>query len=217
MQPSVRRNCTQCGREFVVYQCDIDRGARKEFCSLPCYWKSRAASHPPCVVCKQPTTGSRTKFCSLKCRSQYATGRPLIARRRRISKTCPTCNKQFEVGGRLRHPWQIFCSSECMGKARRTPLTGKIDHHRVGNASWREKRREILNRDGEQCGICSRRTNLQVHHIVPQDVVVDHSDSNLISVCRRCHQALDAITRIGYEVSPGFDPNTIIRYLKKHI
>lgn len=64
-------------------------------------------------------------------------------------------------------------------------------------ADWREKREEILERDGYRCRLCEheklpRRYNnssLSVHHIVPmsEDWSKRMEDGNLIALCQRHH------------------------------
>lgn len=51
---------------------------------------------------------------------------------------------------------------------------------------------------------------IQVHHIIPRSVKVDHSIDNLISVCVRCHNAIDHLTSLGYRKDPNFDPARLL-------
>ena len=61
-------------------------------------------------------------FCSRECWTAYRVGKDLLAGRRREARTCPTCGKEFEVGGRAGRREVIFCSRSCAMNARR--ITG---------------------------------------------------------------------------------------------
>src|ERR1700691_6217497 len=49
-------------------------------------------------------------------------------------------------------------------------------------------RREILERDGWRCQKCGCSKNLDVHHIKRRSALGDHAETNLITLCRKCHQ-----------------------------
>lgn len=60
---------------------------------------------------------------------------------------------------------------------------------------WKQKRTIILNRDNNQCVICSERENLQVHHRQYHFVSSinqfkppwDYDNELLITLCKNCH------------------------------
>jgi 5-methylcytosine-specific restriction endonuclease McrA len=54
-------------------------------------------------------------------------------------------------------------------------------------------RREILDRDGWRCQKCGCSKNLDVHHIVRRSALGDDAETNLITLCRECHQVLHGI------------------------
>lgn len=62
---------------------------------------------------------------------------------------------------------------------------------------WRQKRKEILDRDGRKCRNCGENTNLQVHHRQYHIHGVtglkrepwDYSNYYLVLLCRKCHEA----------------------------
>ena len=54
---------------------------------------------------------------------------------------------------------------------------------------WRIRRRVTLDRDGRQCQLCSSKTELHVHHIRPLSRGGTNRYENLITLCRRCHNA----------------------------
>jgi 5-methylcytosine-specific restriction endonuclease McrA len=51
-------------------------------------------------------------------------------------------------------------------------------------------RKEILARDNWRCQICGCRNNLDVHHMKRRSALGHDSETNLITLCRKCHQAL---------------------------
>lgn len=58
---------------------------------------------------------------------------------------------------------------------------------------WDERRRAVYRRDGYQCQNCDARggsagdTELHCHHIVPKSKGGSHDKSNLVTLCRDCH------------------------------
>ena len=49
-------------------------------------------------------------------------------------------------------------------------------------------RSEILERDGWRCQVCGCSQNLDVHHIRRRSALGDDAETNLITLCRKCHQ-----------------------------
>lgn len=50
--------------------------------------------------------------------------------------------------------------------------------------------REILERDSWRCQKCGCSKNLEVHHMRRRSAVGDDAETNLITLCRECHQLL---------------------------
>ena len=71
--------------------------------------------------------------------------------------------------------------------------TGNIKKFYDSNLIWRAKRREILERDNNECQMCKDRGKYTpattVHHIKHLDKYpwLALVDSNLISLCNECH------------------------------
>jgi 5-methylcytosine-specific restriction endonuclease McrA len=61
---------------------------------------------------------------------------------------------------------------------------------RLDRVSYRELRWQVLRRDGWRCQICGRGENLDVHHSKQRSGLGQNSESNLITLCRECHQIL---------------------------
>ena len=58
----------------------------------------------------------------------------------------------------------------------------------VYGAGWRATRNRILKRDGHCCTVCGTRKNLSVHHIdLRAGTPGAEEDSNLITLCLKCH------------------------------
>ena len=61
---------------------------------------------------------------------------------------------------------------------------------------WKDKRKEILNRDKNQCRVCKKEDELQVHHRQYHYSLVlrkyrkpwEYSNKLLITLCKKCHQ-----------------------------
>ncbi|MEM3484782.1 MAG: HNH endonuclease, partial [Candidatus Methanomethyliaceae archaeon] len=93
---------------------------------------------------------------------------------------CARCKRPLPKGRR------VWCSEECYNWWRETFVWGMV-------------RERIMKRDNYTCQMCGRslhdiRTNamsrLTVHHIRPWHISKDYSDSNLITVCPKCHSRL---------------------------
>jgi predicted metal-dependent TIM-barrel fold hydrolase len=47
--------------------------------------------------------------------------------------------------------------------------------------------------DTSECHFCPRRDSIEVHHIVPQRFEGSNRKENLVAVCERCHEKLEAL------------------------
>jgi 5-methylcytosine-specific restriction endonuclease McrA len=65
---------------------------------------------------------------------------------------------------------------------------------RLDPASYKQLCRKVLERDGWECQICGSRQNLQVHHNQLRSRQGGDEESNLITVCARCH---DQVHHVG--------------------
>jgi len=63
-------------------------------------------------------------------------------------------------------------------------------------SDWETRRKDVYQRDGYKCQNCGRnggpqsRAELHAHHIVPKSKGGTHQRSNLITVCKDCHNAI---------------------------
>lgn len=65
-------------------------------------------------------------------------------------------------------------------------MTGEYQEY-LNSPIWWEKRDRILERDGWRCRKCGSGINLRVHHIRYPEVLGEEPDSDLITLCDRCH------------------------------
>lgn len=61
----------------------------------------------------------------------------------------------------------------------------------VAGGLWRDRRVQVLRRDGWRCVLCGRHKRLTVHHIRPAALGRDDRPSNLVTLCRGCHDDLE--------------------------
>jgi 5-methylcytosine-specific restriction endonuclease McrA len=61
---------------------------------------------------------------------------------------------------------------------------------RLDPASYKRLCREVMERDGWGCQICGSRQNLHVHHNQFRSRQGRDEESNLTTVCARCHDEL---------------------------
>ncbi len=121
-------DCLGCGKKFLVYK---KWEERTKFCSRRCRRKYYALRERTCVHCKRVFYVRRHtvekeggKFCTLKCRSQFASASSK-ARLQKTSRPCRECGKPVQ-----RYPSQFrqgkgrFCSRKCYALYR--SMAGRI-------------------------------------------------------------------------------------------
>ena len=59
-----------------------------------------------------------------------------------------------------------------------------------GVCPYARLRREILERDNWRCQVCGCLKNLDVHHLRRRSALGDDAETNLITLCRECHENL---------------------------
>jgi len=74
-------------------------------------------------------------------------------------------------------------------------LSQKRPRIRVPAVQYAELHQEILARDNWRCQMCGSLKNLDVHHLRRRSSFGDDSETNLITLCRQCHQALHGATQ----------------------
>jgi 5-methylcytosine-specific restriction endonuclease McrA len=72
---------------------------------------------------------------------------------------------------------------------------------------WQKTRARVKARDGHACVYCRSTWNLSVHHILKARLGGSDDDSNLVTVCSRCHALLDRPGYGGYRAeAPASTP-----------
>lgn len=107
---------------------------------------------------------------------------------------CRQCRKLIEYGN-------TFCD-DCKSKVtkeRKKGLKDKNVEATTKNSRWKALRLKIIQRD-KCCILCLRRgfieyRTLQVHHLVKrvEDTSLIYEPSNLVTVCRECHEELEKL------------------------
>jgi 5-methylcytosine-specific restriction endonuclease McrA len=71
--------------------------------------------------------------------------------------------------------------------------------HRICAASvpYAKLRKEILARDNWRCQVCGRLKNLDLHHMRRRSALGEDLETNLITLCRECHQILHGSVQTG--------------------
>jgi len=113
--------------------------------------------------------------------------------------TCAGCSKRY-----LSNDCGYYRRKRCCGSRECIEVIDeKVKHanykkkmNKIKNGTWRtgvdqEERELILERDKHRCAHCSMVSNafgmMQVHHIVPVSKGGDDSRTNLITLCKWCH------------------------------
>ena len=68
------------------------------------------------------------------------------------------------------------------------PILRKRPRIRLESVSYARLRKEILERDNWRCQVCGGLKNLDVHHLRRRSALGDDLKTNLITLCRKCHQ-----------------------------
>ena len=70
------------------------------------------------------------------------------------------------------------------------PFSHKKPRIRVVSVRYARLRRGILERDNWRCQVCGCLKNLDVHHLRRRSQLGDDAETNLITLCRECHENL---------------------------
>lgn len=175
------RKCDFCGKNFQWF----DYNPRKRFCSKECREKFNFSKREEkketrdCLFCGNDFEWSsfhpNQKFCSKKCRLKYTT-----LTKKNIDEESIKANvyeKVFDLITRMKN-----VGNSSFGRTINYSLLGDIPN---------ETRIYVLNRDSKKCFICNYPHNLQLHHIVKRIDGGDHSPSNLITLCSKCHRHIE--------------------------
>lgn len=72
----------------------------------------------------------------------------------------------------------------------RPRLLSKRTEKAAAKANYARVRRQVLERDRHRCRACSSSHGLDVHHVVMRSLGGSDDVTNLIALCRDCHQSV---------------------------
>ena len=78
------------------------------------------------------------------------------------------------------------------------------------SAKWRKKAERIKKRDKGQCQICLAQDGLEVHHKTYKNLYHEPL-SDLIALCRDCHEAITSSIRSRRYAKRELDPADVVR------
>lgn len=197
---SIHRVCDCCGRDFQA------KTPNKKYCS-ECLTRVCGQCGNEFELSAAEIEGTEynipRKYCSRRCYHDSTKGMGFHKRNRMILR-CLICNSEFEVWP-SRQDKAVYCSKECNNYAK-SLVTGE-DHPlweggrdeygyylSKNPGSFYRNRIEVLERDGNTCQHCGYQgpsNYMDVHHIIPVRYGGSSKLSNLITLCRKCHNNAD--------------------------
>lgn len=153
-----------------------------------------------CQICNKKFKdyfAHKRKFCSRNCYYKFMEtrkGKLHPKWKPKVKLNCRICGKIFEVNEARKNIAKI-CSRKCYAKWRSLNYKGLNHYNWKGGKihsytwarDWRLLRDKILQRDNYKCKKCGNKNQLEIHHIVPYEIIKNHSEKNLITLCKSCH------------------------------
>lgn len=213
-EPSPNRTCKDCGTDFYdpksrlkfCDDCDSKAGANNG------NWKN-AKENTQCEHCGGTFEYYPSNKDGVYCPDCVSEADGLLPEEtnemiERIVTNCRYCQAEIRVlpSRAEKQKRGFFCDLSCYGAWLSENIVGERHHQWEGGQIpygelWWEIRRQALNRDDYTCQHCLKTAdelgkNPDVHHIRPVREFADperaHSMSNVISLCRSCHQKVEA-------------------------
>jgi len=206
--------CVECGK---IFRPEHPKRGTNKFCSINCRDKYRlknplAGQYSPqkyiCHHCGKEftryvsTVRNRNQvFCNMECKIDWWKG-PNHTSYNSVDCVCEICGTPFiRENSKVEKNGGKYCSKACFSQSQVLP---SINYY---GPNWHEQRRKTRHRDKYHCKRCGKAEidngqRLDVHHIVPFRVfgLIDfqsaNSLSNLISLCKHCHRAVEKISLI---------------------
>jgi len=203
--------CEWCGDEFEVAASEAEA---RRCCSIECENNRKRGEEKQMIECdwcgeefyRKPSGREQNDgtYCSKDCGYKgERDGRP-------TEWECDWCgdtyySKPSDRDGNDHN----FCSRECHGAWQAEHRVGENHPNYTGDwkynspdQSWKQRRREVMERDDHQCqacgeGLADAGRRAQVHHIIPyrkfeQNDVANRME-NLVLLCRTCHNRWEGI------------------------
>lgn len=185
--------CKHCGKDFISAQ------PNRKFCSHECHvnFVKRPNNH------KQQTENQSTvynKTCPY-CGKYFSTNRSTQVY---CSKYCRNMYQKEKQQQKNKKVNAIFtednykeCISVIVTYLIKQGIQGRdncgISKYYTRGVLTNKLRNDVLKRDNRQCSVCGATTNLEVHHIVKVKHGGTNDMDNLITLCTRCHRAIDTL------------------------
>lgn len=210
--------CPECGDGFstdhgLKTHHGMKHGGELSYVTVTCSGCGDETRKRECLISDDPP-----HFCDNACKGEYQSRFAdelewSLGNWGPATVECEYCGEEFERYNYRREGEREFCNHECYGKWISENRVGENHPNWKGGAidfygeSWTKQRRRALERDEYLCRVCGissdehRRQSgqtLDVHHITPfRDYgVEDHIEANrldnLITLCRSCHQKVEA-------------------------
>lgn len=201
-----RANCVTCGKQYVR------KSTNQKFCSVECRVYTCT-----CVVCNKKFTSkqSGSSCCSDECKNKkiemecYCCKKTfLVEHYKKTVKYCSSeCLKKETTKRYKNKPTQKFREQSIRNDIEEV-IRGKVNNlvqalkqtgNSIGgqvinyyNLSFNESiKAKVLERDEYMCQICSKDTDLHVHHKIKRKNGGSHELDNLITLCVSCHRAIE--------------------------
>jgi len=76
-------------------------------------------------------------------------------------------------------------------------ISQRRSRDRMAPVPYSKLRKKILERDNWRCQVCGHLKNLDVHHMRRRSALGEDLETNLITLCRECHQILHGSAQPG--------------------
>ena len=217
---SVVGDCDNCGKAYSKPRSNFIKHTN-HYCSKECASKGHGANtlgenNPnwrnsagrACEICGKvyKSYDKRQQFCSPDCATIANSGENCYLWKggcsNRVPFTCVVCGKTSYAEKRV-ITGKNYCSLQCAGISRRGE---NHPNWRGGISSLyptefdHKTRRAVRARDGYKCRLCGATNkehktkyniSLDVHHVVPNRYGGSSDLSNLVSLCKTCHQTVE--------------------------
>lgn len=198
----------------IITCCDCGKPREVDRYSNPVRCRSCANSHAkagkPCPARKRGQTvacsicGKKVwsracenrKYCSKACTDEAKARMPAEPRR------CLECGKAFSYRVKPHsNNSGNYCSLACRNISYTKSYRGAPLITPAKYTGWASRRKAFITKGNRFCFLCGKMTGrLGVHHIEPARVSSRHEESNLATVCGKCHSHLEKIsTRLALE------------------
>jgi len=92
------------------------------------------------------------------------------------------------------------------------PLFFKNKEEYYKSDEWKIKRQFILNRDSHRCQQCGSNYWLEIHHLTYDRLYNEDNNSDLITLCKKCHKRADAVRASNTRYDNGLDTYASKKY-----